>query len=77
LENESLTLILIPRGEIVAVPSARTCQRCHNENSPTHKPFNFAEALKKISHLDPRKNYPADYLENLGGKSQVKAEERK
>jgi len=77
LENESLTLILIPRGEVVAMPSARTCQRCHNESSPTYKPLSFPEDLKKISHLDPRKNYPADYLDKLGAKGQTKAEERK
>ena len=73
LENESLTLVLIPRGEVVAVPPARTCQHCHNESSPTYKPLNYAESLKKISHLDPRRNYPADYLDKLGGNVQTKA----
>jgi len=66
LTLDDLSVIQIPPGEIAAVPSAATCQRCHNENSPTRKPLNYAEELKKISHLDPRKKYPADYLDKVG-----------
>lgn len=77
LENESVTLIMIPRGEIVAMPPARTCLRCHNENSPTYKPFDFGEYFKKISHLDPRKHYADDYLEKLGAKEKPKTQENK
>ena len=28
----------------------KTCLTCHNEKSPTYKPFNFAEKWAKISH---------------------------
>lgn len=32
------------------VPSAKTCTKCHNEESPTFKGFDYAPALKKIAH---------------------------
>jgi hypothetical protein len=31
-------------------PKATTCKRCHNEESPTFKGFDYAAALKKIAH---------------------------
>jgi hypothetical protein len=32
-----------------------TCKRCHNSDSPTFKGFDYATAMKKISHpLAPR-----------------------
>jgi hypothetical protein len=30
-----------------------TCTRCHNEKSPTYKPFKFEEAVKVIAHPKP------------------------
>ena len=32
-----------------------TCLKCHNEESPTYKKFNFAEAQKLIAHPVPKK----------------------
>ena len=33
----------------------KTCLECHNEKSPTYKPFNFTERMKKIEHPMPKK----------------------
>lgn len=35
------------------VPDEKLCKGCHNEESPTYKEFNYAEALKKIAHPKP------------------------
>jgi len=35
--------------------SEKTCTDCHNPESPTYKPFNYAEAKAKIAHPDPTK----------------------
>jgi len=32
------------------VPNAKTCTKCHNEESPTFKGFDYTSALKKIAH---------------------------
>lgn len=32
-----------------------TCLRCHNEQSPTYKPFDYAERSKVIAHSIPKK----------------------
>jgi hypothetical protein len=45
----------VPAGEIVARPTVETCVACHNEKSPSYKPFCFHEFNAKIRHLDPRK----------------------
>lgn len=37
------------------VPTEATCKQCHNEKSPTYKPFNHAEALKAVAHPNPAK----------------------
>lgn len=42
-------------GEIIANPTADTCKQCHNEESPSYKPFCFHEFEKKIRHLNPMK----------------------
>ena len=31
------------------------CTRCHNEESPTYKPFKYDEEVKKIAHPNPKK----------------------
>lgn len=41
--------------EIIAAPKAEVCQRCHNKDSPSFKPFCFSHFAEKIRHLDPRK----------------------
>ena len=32
-----------------------TCTVCHNEESPTHKPFNYEERVAEFSHPNPSK----------------------
>ncbi|MGI5860771.1 MAG: multiheme c-type cytochrome [Myxococcales bacterium] len=54
-EEESDGFINIPDAEIDKAPSAKVCLTCHNKESPTHKPFKHSEAVKKISHPDPRR----------------------
>ncbi|MBL7032783.1 MAG: cytochrome c family protein [Candidatus Delongbacteria bacterium] len=34
-------------------PDEATCLQCHNEQSPTHKPFAFAERVVEVSHPYP------------------------
>lgn len=41
--------------EIVKAPPAATCKTCHNEESPSYKPFCYKFSASKIRHLDPRK----------------------
>jgi hypothetical protein len=31
------------------------CQQCHNEESPTYKPFDMAKKLPLIAHPNPNK----------------------
>ncbi|MCE5270599.1 cytochrome c family protein [bacterium] len=35
------------------VPDEKTCKQCHNEKSPTYKPFNYATFWAKIKHDNP------------------------
>lgn len=37
----------------MVVPDEKTCVKCHNEKSPTYKPFKFAEAWKIVAHPKP------------------------
>lgn len=34
----------------LVVPDAKLCKKCHNEESPTYKPFEFAAKWKAIEH---------------------------
>ncbi len=34
-------------------PDQKTCETCHNEKSPSYKPFDFAKAKEKIAHPIP------------------------
>ena len=45
----------VPADEIVAVPTQDLCVKCHNEKSPSYKPFCFHEFEAKIRHLNPKK----------------------
>ena len=36
------------------IPDEQTCLKCHNQESPTFKPFNFAERWEKIKHPRPK-----------------------
>jgi hypothetical protein len=38
----------------MVVPNEKTCVTCHNEKSPTYKPFKFAEMAKVIAHPIPK-----------------------
>lgn len=35
------------------LPTEEVCKTCHNEESPTYKPFNYAEKVAEIAHDDP------------------------
>lgn len=48
MKNRELSL---SKGMII--PTEETCKGCHNEESPTYKPFNYAEMLAKIAHPNP------------------------
>ncbi|VAW21050.1 hypothetical protein MNBD_BACTEROID01-1745 [hydrothermal vent metagenome] len=37
------------------MPDEKVCKKCHNEESPHYKEFNFAEYAAKIAHSDPTK----------------------
>lgn len=62
----------IPKGEIDAAPTAKTCKECHNADSPNYKAFCFKHFTKAISHRDPRKQRTEAELKALdcacGGK---------
>ena len=53
------TMLSIYNGEIegsifgLKIVNEETCKVCHNESSPTFKPFNFKERIKKIEHPMP------------------------
>ena len=64
-EPEEDKIVEIPKDEIIGTPTSETCRKCHNKDSPNYKPFAFKKFLKQISHPDPRKNRPADYLDKL------------
>ena len=36
------------------IPNEKTCLTCHNEKSPTYKPFDFAKREKEIAHPIPK-----------------------
>jgi hypothetical protein len=35
------------------IPTKEVCVKCHNEESPTFKGFNYEEYVARISHDDP------------------------
>ncbi|WP_372773818.1 multiheme c-type cytochrome [Mangrovibacterium sp.] len=50
MKNQKLALT---KGMIM--PTEMVCKKCHNEESPHYKGFNFAEYSKRIAHPDPSK----------------------
>lgn len=36
-------------------PNQKTCEKCHNKDNPFYKPFDYATAVKKIAHPNPKK----------------------
>jgi hypothetical protein len=45
----------VPEGEIVSLPKMEVCVECHNEQSPSYKPFCFHEFNAMVRHLNPKK----------------------
>lgn len=37
----------------LVIPDEKTCVRCHNAESPSYKPFDFAKFSAQIAHPDP------------------------
>jgi Zn finger protein HypA/HybF involved in hydrogenase expression len=37
------------------IPDEKTCLTCHNDKSPTYKPFDYAKRVKEIAHPIPKK----------------------
>lgn len=37
----------------MVIPDEKTCKKCHNEESPHYKGFNYKEYLAKVQHDDP------------------------
>ena len=52
------------RGDLVAagmvIPSAETCQRCHNQKSPFYKPFDFKARVGQGTHAHEALKYKHD-----------------
>jgi hypothetical protein len=57
----------VPAGEIDARPTADTCTKCHNKDSPTFKPFCFHDRRAKIAHLNPSKTRTPEELKAIEG----------
>jgi hypothetical protein len=45
----------IPADEIVVTPKMEVCLACHNEESPSFRPFCFHRANAEVRHLNPLK----------------------
>ena len=39
----------------LVIPNEQTCQKCHNSESPSYKPFDFKERWEQIKHPVPPK----------------------
>jgi len=39
----------------LVIPTEKTCVKCHNEESPSYKKFDFKEFFAKIAHPRPKK----------------------
>ncbi len=53
LPNMKSTEKFLATGGIL--PKKEVCVKCHNEESPTFKPFDFKERSEKIAHPTPKK----------------------
>ena len=54
-EEEAATYTEIPAGEIGMDITRELCVKCHNNESPTYKPFCFYLRVEKVRHLNPLK----------------------
>jgi hypothetical protein len=59
-EEEEEEEVKIDPDEIVAQPDLDMCYDCHNEESPTFKEFCANQAVKKVQHLNPKKEHDPD-----------------
>jgi hypothetical protein len=50
----------VTEGEIIAKPGMDSCLQCHNEKSPSFKPFCFKARNAEILHLIPGKHTEAE-----------------
>lgn len=57
--------VKIPDDEIIKRPTEKTCLECHNDKSPSFKPFCFKLRRATISHRDPRIKRTADEIKAL------------
>ncbi|MCB9892397.1 MAG: hypothetical protein H6832_04215 [Planctomycetes bacterium] len=57
--------IKIPDDEIIKTVTASTCVECHNDKSPTFKPFCYKERRAEVAHLDPRKKRTPEEMKEL------------
>ncbi len=64
-ESEQEGYVKIPEDEIVASPPVKICLECHNEKSPSFKPFCFKKRNSVILHQDPRKARTAEELKSM------------
>lgn len=55
----------VTADEIKVGRSIDTCKKCHNADSPTHKPFCLKEHMGKIEHLDPRKKRSDEEIKKI------------
>ena len=42
-------------SEVTYPQEVINCRKCHNEESPTFKPFDYAERVKEVDHPRPKK----------------------
>jgi len=49
-ENPDRQRKLALEAGLIVKPEEALCTKCHNEKSPTYKPFNFQERYKEVSH---------------------------
>ena len=45
----------VAKEQGLVIPDEQTCLKCHNQESPTFKPFDFKERKEKIKHPVPKK----------------------
>jgi|YelNatPaOPRAMG01_1025707.scaffolds.fasta_scaffold00030_56 hypothetical protein len=43
-----------PASVGMTVPNEQLCKTCHNEKSPTYRPFNYQQAVAQIAHPVPK-----------------------
>ena len=55
----------LPAGEIIAKPTVQVCLNCHNDKSPSFKPFCFNKRTAEIRHMDPRKKRTPEEMKAL------------